>query len=332
MLKVLESEAAIAKCQRLFVRSLKSLATQTIPVRLGHPGANEKTKVHWAEPLGLWFHSRKVTGHFWNAFGLSRPETDGDATIACEINFPLTGIDRRFGGAFAADPGGQLLVVHRGKLGGGRVGVGKRLFEERYRGVWEEMDDGGQRTAIAVVGLLHSERLARQVAQFVRKVARLKGTAAPPSFQGELAFEELAVREELIGERYHDQEPETGARCDHGLVVSDLAAAVKARGFRAGNDGHRDLLVLDRRNRIGAVFQVLPDMTPGRLHAAATRLLLSGLSLPDNPRLILALPGPPDNTLRDKLRRLNIDLITYAWQGDRALFAGLAALLPPAAP
>jgi len=333
MLKVVDSGPAIAKAQRRFARALKALATEAIPVRLAHPGASEKVKVLWAESLGLWFYSRKIAdGRFWNVFGLGRPESGGDAAIACEINFPLAGIDRRVGGAFAADPIGQFLIVHRGKLGGGRIGIGKKLFADRYRGVWETMDDGGQRTPVAVVGLLHSGRLARQVAQFVRKVARLREMAAPPSFQGELAFDELAVREELIGERYCDQERDTGARCDHGLVVGDLAAALRARGFRAGNDGHRDLLVLDRRDRIRAVFQVLPDGNPGALLAAATRLLLNGLSLPGAPLLVLALPRAPEGGLREKFKRLSIELLTYDWQGNRALFPGLDGLLPPAAP
>lgn len=333
MLKVVESEAAIARAQRILARSLKALATEAIPVRLGHPGASEKAKVLWAESLGLWFYSRKVAdGRFWNAFGLGQPESGATVSIACEINVPLAGIDRRVGGAFAVDPIGQVFVVHRGKLGGGRIGVGKRLFADRYRGVWETMDDGGQRTPVAVVGSVSSFRLARQVAQFVRKVARLKGFAAPGPFQGELGLEELAVREELIGERYCDQERDTDAQCDHGLVVADLAAALRSRGFRAGNDGHRDLLVLDRQDRVRAVVQVLPDRTPGALLAAATRLLLNGLSLPGNPLLILALPRPPEAALREKFQRLRIDLLTYAWQGDRARFPGLDDLFPPATP
>ena len=333
MLKVVESGAAIGKHQRRFLRALKAAATEAIPLRLGHPGASEQAKVLWAETLGIWFYAPPgAGGRLWNLFGVGRPEGGAGAAITCEINFPREGIDRRVGGAFAQEPAGRIPVVHRGRLGGGRKGIGKTLFEKHYRGVWEVMDDGDQRTPVAVAGLLHSPRFPRQIAQFVRKVARLKEAAAPPSFQGELTFDELAVREELIGERYCEQERETGARCDHALIVRDLAAALKTRGFRAGNDGYRDLLVLDKSGRIRAVFQVLPDLGPAGLHAGATRLLLNGLSLPGTPLLVLALPRPPEEALREKLKRLNIDLLTYDWQGDRAFFPGLACLLPAAAP
>ena len=152
--------------------------------------------------------------------------------------------------------------------------------------------------------------------------------AITPSPQAELGFEELCVREDLIGERYGEPKSETGAECDHGLIVRDLAEVLKIRGLRTGNDGQRDLLVMDRWDRIRAVFQVLAEMTLPGIHAGAAQLLLSGLSQPAAPLLILALPGAPENALRDQLKRLNIDLIIYQWAADRAVFPDLDALIP----
>ena len=136
------------------------------------------------------------------------------------------------------------------------------------------------------------------------------------------------MRENLIGDRYCEPKSETGAECDHGLIVRDLAEVLKKRGLRTGNDGQRDLLVMDRQDRIRAVFQVLTEKTLPGIHAGATQLLLSGLSLPAAPLLILALPGAPENHLRDKLKRLTIDLLIYGWREDRALFPGLDDLIP----
>lgn len=329
MLKVVADESAIRRYQRQFVRSLKNAAAETIPVKLGHPGASEKAKIAWSERLGIWFFSRKLPGsRYWNGFGIGRPEGGGNVAITCEINFPLYGIDRRTGGAFAQDGAGRVFVVHRGKLGGGRKGIGKSLFENHYRGVWKIMDDDGEETMVAVIGVLQSPRFARQIAQFVYKIARIKEAAATPSPQAELSFDELYVREDLIGDRYCEPKGETGAECDHGLIVRDLAEVLKKRGFRTGNDGQRDLLVMDRQDRIRAVFQVLTEMTLPGIHAGATQLLLNGLSLPAAPLLILALPGTPENDLRDKLKRLAIDLLIYGWREDRALFPGLDDLIP----
>lgn len=329
MLKVVENEPAIKKYQRQFVRTFKPLMEETIPVKLGHPGASEKAKVAWSERLGIWFFSRKVAGsRYWNAFGVGRPEGGAAIAITCEINFPLCGIDRRTGGAFAQDRAGQTFVVHRGKLGGGRKGIGKSLFEDRYRGVWEIMDDGGEETPVAVIGMLNSPRLDRQVAQFIRKIAWIKEKASLRSSQTELTFDELCVREDLIGERHCEPERETGAECDRGLIVRDLAEALKKCGLRTGNDDHRELLVMGRENRVRAIFQILTEMTASGLHADAMRLLLNGLNLPENPLLLLALPEAPDNALREKLKRLGIDLLIYAWHGNSAVFPDLDGFLP----
>jgi hypothetical protein len=328
MLKVLSDESSIRRYERQFARGLKMAARETVPVTIGHPGASERAKILWSERLGIWFFCRKIAGsRYWNAFGVGRPEGGGAVAITCEINFPLCGIDRRTGGAFAQDRDGRIYVVHRGKLGGGRKGIGKSLFASHYRGLWEEMDDDGGTTAVAVVASLQSPRFARQIAQFVTKIARIKETAAAPSAQTEMSFDELALREELIGDPYPKPTPGNGARCDHGLIVRDLARIARERGFRTGNDGRRDLLIMDRSDRIRVLFQVLSKTDLPELCTGAARLLLEGTDLPGNPLLVLVLPEMPDQALQDKLLRLNVDLLTCRWSGEEALFPDLDALL-----
>lgn len=329
MLKVITDEAAIRRCQGRFVRNLRKFATARIPVRLGHPGAaNKRVKVYWSESLDIWFLSRRIVGsRYWNGFGIGRPEAGAALAVVCEINFPLSGIDRRMGGAFAEDRVGRLFAVHRGKLGGGRKGVGKSLFDSSYRGTWEVMDDRGKQTSVAIIGILQSPRFARHISEFVRKIACIKDAAAALSAQTELAFGELRLHEELIGARWRDQERVTGAECDHGLVIRDLAVNLRLAGLRVGNDGARDLVAGDRADRIRAVFQIRTETTMADIHYGATQLLLNGLSLPDSPLLMLLLPRLPEASLIDKLKRLNIDILTYDWQEERAFFPGLAPFL-----
>jgi hypothetical protein len=329
MLYVVDNELAIRRHQRLFARSFRILERETIPVTLGHPGASEKAKVSWSEDLGIWFFSRKSAGsRYWNAFGVGRPEAGAGVAIVCEINFPLYGIDRRTGGAFAQDHTGRIFVVHRGKLGGGRKGVGKSLFESSYRGVWELMADGSEKTPVAVIGVLQSPRFARQIAQFVHKVALIKEAAVARSFQTELTFDELSVHEELIGDNYHEQDREIGAACDRDLIIRDLAEAMKKRSLRIGNDGRRDLVVMNRKGSVRAIFQVVTEKALPAVYAAATQLMLNGLNVPDTPLLILALPQAPENTLKEDLERLAVNVLTYEWQDERAIFPDLALFLP----
>jgi len=326
MLKIITDAKTIQRCRQQLSRRIRVAAEEKIPVVLGHQGASLQARVWWSEELGMWFYPGKgEENRYWNAFGTDRPRSEASLSITCEINFVKEGIDRRIGGAFATDSRGRIFVVHRGKLGGSRKGIGKALFEKRYRGIWMEMDDGREEISVAVVGVLHSPRFAHQVSQFVSKIEKIKYMASP-SAQTEIGFDDLLLREELLGMRQCELFRDTAGECDHGLVVKDLAAALKKRGCRFGNDGLRDLMALDVRGT-ATIFQIKTDNLYKSIQEGATRLLVNSLLSARPPRLILVLPAAPDSATAKRLQRLNIDVLAYRWEGNHAAFPGLETFL-----
>jgi hypothetical protein len=329
MLRILEDESTIRRCQQQFMRRLKTHADDRIRVRIGHLGESFEGKVFCARTLGIWFIPRKQNGNrYWNAFGVGRPSKDAHVFSTCEINFPLQGLDRRIGGAFARDEAGRIFVVHRGKIGGGKKGIGKSLFEDQYRGVWALVQDGSVETNVVLIGHLGSSRFARQVGQFVSKVDRIKDFGSPPSIQTEMVFDDHRFSEEWIGRKYLKEERDLAAECDQGLVTQDLAAALRACGLRVGNDGNRDLYAVDANGRIATVFEVKTDLHLSELCAGAARLLLNGLSLPHQPKLVMAVPRGIDAALQDNLKKLGIDLLPFGWKDDHAVFSKIKDFLP----
>jgi hypothetical protein len=149
----------------------------------------------------------------------------------------------------------------------------------------------------------------------------------------EIAFAEHDFREELVGSKYGKVKRDLEAECDHGLVVRDLSQALKEGGCRFANDGRRDLFVLpagDFSGRIAAVFTVRTDPSLTGLQVGITQLLLAGLGLPGNPRLLLVVPAgaaPPASISAEKLAMLNIGLLGYEWREARAVFPGLGVLV-----
>ncbi len=328
MLKVLKDESAVKKYRRQFIRSFKPFVDEKIQVHLGHPGGAFRAKVLWSDRLGIWMFHEKISGNrCGHAFGFGKPSGTSSISITCEINFPLHGIDRRMGGALAEDRRGRVFVVHRGKIGGGKKGVGKTLFEKHYRGAWAFMEDGDIVSTVALVGELISPRFVRQVTQFIRKVDTVKDMTARRSSQMEITFDEPRFREELVGSGYDVSEQYPDSDCDHGLVVSDLYAAKKRKGFRVGNDAVYDLFTVDEKKQVTAVFQVMTDRSTAVLHAGISKLLLNSADLPGNPRLILTVPAGVDLSFADKLKKIGIQILEYEWQEDRAVFPGLPALI-----
>ncbi len=327
-LKIITEADLVRKYRNLFVRRLKTLMVEKLQVRLGHLGASTASQVIWSDNLGIWMaHEKGKASPYNHAFGIGKPLPGSFLAASCEINFPVGGIDRRIGGAFARDRRGQIFVVHRGKIGGGRKGIGKSLFDSHYRGVWALMDDGDQETVVAVIGLLKSERFPRQLAHFVHKIGHIKAEANTASPQTMLSFAEVSFREEWTGNRQGDFFRDMAGLCDQGIVIRDLYHTLKTAGFRVGNDPFRDLFLVDNQDRIRAIFHVKTDTLPISLQEGVTQLLLQSLNIPHRTRLFLALPAPPEAELWRRLSKMNVDPLIYTWRGEKAIFPDLVSQL-----
>jgi len=324
MLKVISDQVAIKKYAGQFAKKFKPFIDEVIKVKLGHQGAGFPAKVLWSKSLGIWKFSQTIKEvRYWNAFGVGRPGTSSVVSIASEINFPWAQIDRKTGGAFAEDAWGNIFVIHRGKIGGGKKGVGKSLFEHNYRGVWSFMEDGDSISQVAVIGDLKSGRFALQVAQFVKKIEILKSSAAA-SVQTEMDFSEITFREDLIGSTTPSAEDEIVSACDHDLVVSELAAQLRRQKIKIGNDTESELFTVDpAENRISHIFEVLTDTKEKNVLAAAAKLLLQASAAALNPVPVLVLPEDNMSHYEQELRRINISVMGFHWQEEKVVFSGL---------
>ncbi len=327
MLKVIADQPAIKKYTRQFARKFKPFIDEQVKVKLGHQGASSPAKVLWSKKLGIWLTSHAMADvRYWNAFGVGKPTEDRIVPIVTEINFPFAGIDRKTGGAFARDAWGNIFVIHRGKIGGGKKGVGKSLFEHNYRGVWSYMEDGDCITQVAVIGVLNSPRLALQTAHFVKKIALLKSNAVYSS-QMELVFPDVTFREDLVGSLPSAEEPDVDARCDHDLVISNLAALLSRWKFKTGNDINSELFLVDSSgNGKSHVLKVLTEADEKNILAAAAKLLLQTANDPGNPLPILILPEAKMITYTQVLQKIGITVIGFCLDDERIIFHDLGKI------
>ncbi|HEX7504639.1 MAG TPA: hypothetical protein VF336_05165 [Syntrophales bacterium] len=324
MLKILDDESTIRRCQRLFIRALRPFVTDRVAVKIGHPGESVRARVFWVEGPGIWFHSKAIAeGRYWNAFGIGKPAAGSAVSSTIEINIPTISLDRKIGGAFAQDEAGKLFLVHRGKIGG-RRGVGKSLFEAQYRGVWAEVEDGDTRSTVVVIGEMRSPLFVRQLAQFVRKIEAVKDLGADDDQQARIFFDDDRFREEFIGGRYVPAGRDYTSECNRDLAVLDLAHRLRELGMRVKSNPDGDLFTSDPAGRIEAVFAVLIGVGSPFLEQGVARLLLRSLNLPREPRRLLVMPAKPEEGWDALLLKLGIHVIPYSWENGVATFAGLA--------
>lgn len=168
----------IATLLSKFREVLRSSLSQQVHANVGFHGGYIPLTLHWSDDIQMWMGYENTMdiqiGRYWTVFGLVRPYSGQNMSITVEVNFPMEGVDRRIGGAFYNTPEGSILVVHRGRIGGGRNGIGKNLFWNNFRGRTVTAFDGYFDSDFAVVGELDSPNLARQARDFVAEVERIK--------------------------------------------------------------------------------------------------------------------------------------------------------------
>lgn len=327
MLKVIDDEKLIRKYARLFARSFKPFADETIKVRLGHQGASFPAKVAWSERLGLWSFSQTASNvRYGNQFGMEKPQAASHLPITAEINFPWSGIDRKTGAAFARDAWGRVYVIHRGKIGGGKKGVGKSLFEENYRGLWTWMEDGDTLAQVAVIGALQSPRFALQAALFVRKIEKLK-SAVSSSLQTSLNFREVSFGEERIGTTPASSAANLSEACDHDIIVSRLASLFNRWTYKVGNDDFHELFLISPNGEdMSHVFAVSSDSTEESILAAAAKLLIRQSPDIRPGAAMLLLEENKLNQYVQPLQRIGITALAYRLDADRIIFPDLGKI------
>jgi len=187
-LTAITTRSASLEAFQLLKRTLTEGAEIFEHHQIGWQGGSRPHDAYWQEKQHFWSvleqsppDNKKGPRHrFWNCFGLDSPGKRSMLTITVEINPPHEGVDRRLGGLFVHDEGGQLYIAHTGKVGGGRAGIGKKAFRQFFQDrEWHAVDDGRGLREVLVLGPIGTASFVDQVAKFVFQVADFKGQIVP---------------------------------------------------------------------------------------------------------------------------------------------------------
>ncbi|MDI4666416.1 hypothetical protein K9U40_19105 [Xanthobacter autotrophicus] len=211
MFILVDTTAKKRRAQAQLERNLKSALDHQGCFNIGFRGANFDHDVFGFGPGELWASfmppvQEDSTKRFWNGFGIFLPER-GTQHITVEINIPLETNQERTAGFFAEDPlTGAIYLMHSGKIGGGRKGIGKSdfLFWAKPQLVNVATGEGEIRSGL-VIGNIDDEDLAGRIWRFVQLVAEFKeaatsGNLNSAEFQTQVAdFEQY--RKEFSGRK-----------------------------------------------------------------------------------------------------------------------------------
>ena len=182
------------------------------------------------------------------------PHDGARLSITCELNLGFDPTDRRIGGVAIEDDEGTAYIAHRGRVGGGRKGIGKQAFLSQYTGPLEILNSG---EVVAVISRLDSPELPDSLSRYIGSVARFK--EAVRAGDTELATETLsfsAMRLSSWGSApIHDFRRDRctmPARTRCGCPYRRIDRA----GFRPRNNQSMDLFLLPTDDTAGVLFEV----------------------------------------------------------------------------
>ncbi len=175
-----KKKLAQAKLERALKAELKDQGS----LNIGFPGGNDNLTIYSSGEGKLWAaFGGPIRGpaglRFWNPFGIYSPDRPSQM-ITVEINIPTDGNNAQVAGFFAEDADtGDIFLMHSGRVGGGRPGIGKSAFLVWSKAKLVEVSDpdGGVRNGIAV-GRLGDDDLAGRIWAFVDDVQEFKKKAA----------------------------------------------------------------------------------------------------------------------------------------------------------
>lgn len=325
----------ITELQKRLEQAFRSQKPEIIRAIVGSPGGAFETNFLYIGEHEFWVVFGKDKNRYWNAFGVGRPTAGKNTSITCEINFPYGGVDRKIAGVFAKE-GDRVILLHRGKIGGGRKGIGKNLFLDNYRGSYLSIQDGDTENTLALIGSLDSKYFVQQVANFVYEIERIKDLINSMPEQEAVDVEEeenenypfdFDFKEEGYGKRRYTRKDKIEADSNHGIIVNALARELEKRGLSVGNDRKRDLYTV-HNNRIDRIFEAKTDLSNGSIYSAVGQLLIYSAEKDlDGNQKILVLPERLKPGAERIMGKLGLKVLYYTFEREEVQFGDLDRFL-----
>lgn len=325
MITVITNKLEIERLHKRFHQKLNKYFNQNIKCVIGYPGGSREDIVKYSPELKVWISILELNNRYWNGFGISKPGKGSNVSLVGEINFPYEGIDRRIAGVFAKEENGNILILHRGKIGGGRKGIGKSFFVDNFSGEFVIAIDGKRETEFCLVGELNSIHFLEQVSDFINEIQRVKNIINNPVAE----FNDLynfSYTNEHFGRSVTERNEPIVINRVHGIVVGALRTELENHGHLIANDKNRDLFI-HKNGKIKVMFEIKTSSSTQNIYSATGQLLIYSIPIQNEIPLIAVFPNILSQRVVSRLSEFGIQLVYYNWVKGVPKFKGLEKIL-----
>lgn len=302
MLKLIEESGQKRAAQTALEHNLKHALKRQGTRNIGHPGGNFDDVVYSNGAGTLWAALGRVAdenaiARYWNGFGVFDPAS-GHQEITVEINIPLKQNTAQIAGFFAEDTEtGVVYLMHTGKVGGGRQGIGRSAFlaHSKVTLVNVAWTDGRDGQAV-IIGKVDGADLTSRIWRYVQQVRKFKddaksGKLSTAAFKRRVAEFDRYSREfsgKKSGSRGGSFEYDTY----HGDVVDALYSERCARAERDEEVFNSPLidLFVKKKGKLTEVYEIKTGTERQTLYTAIGQLVTHSNGTSDSVVKILVIP------------------------------------------
>ena len=326
MLVAVRRKKVIAKYQNALEVILSKYLINEDNYILGHQGDNFEHSVKFNG--NIWWASfnisdSKTSPRFWNGFGLLPFKNTGTQDIVVEINIPHEGINGRVSGFFAKESGtNDVFILHRGRIGGGRKGVGKDSFKRWYRGSWVEVSERNKNTSEAIlITSIYSKKIIPNIYNFVSQVKQFKdevtGNALSRQIKQDIPSDSpLLFDPEYSGsKRGKRKSTQFRQECNHGIIVNALEKWVRRKYRKEAKINTFNTQLIDLgiqvNDDISEIYEVKTTFDRQSIYTGIGQLFFHSAEYPETIKN-LVLPHIDSNKIfRKVFNHLNLNIIWY---------------------
>ncbi|AOG02809.1 hypothetical protein [Bosea sp. RAC05] len=286
MLVLVDTTATKKRAQSVVEKNVRSSLRFIGTRNIGFPAGNFDRKVYSLGDGELWAafsppDQDGSTRRYWNGFGIFE-EGRAAQNITVEINIPLETNAALVAGFFAQDPAnGATYLMHSGKVGGGRKGIGKSAFLAWSKSELVKVADGeGNTRSGIIIGNIDGADLTGRIWRFVQLVSGFKeavSTGALDNDEFRAKVEETdRYRREFSGRKRGKRSAgEIDYLSYHGDIVDALFEERSARqgpGEVVASTVHIDLFV-KRNGALTEIYEIKPKTDRDSLYKAIGQLM-----------------------------------------------------------
>lgn len=312
MLSVVESKDRTVEIHKAFLATLKRELSEREVHQISYQGGNESADVYMHPDYSICFASIEQIDRFWNPFMLLNAASGKSiGNIIVEINFPFE-INRKVGGVLLENENGELFLGHRGKVGGGRKGIGKNNFMQYYKGPIKYVFDGNKQTEVIIISALSSPNVLKNINTFVEIVDSFKNFVSQQKIHIERPNPAYGTLDENEYRAPYKLSEIIDAEMLHAKVVNSLIALLREKGCSMDRSREIDLYILNSKYQMTHIFEVKSSCDTQSVYTAIGQLEYHSAKQKDRVKKIAVFPDSISIEKKSILQKLDINLICFS--------------------